>query len=78
MYVIDVYVLHNTCMGGVCTASGTSLKTILESTEIEKVWFDPRNDVDALFHQFGVYPRRIFDLQLAEVAERRCKGIRVK
>merc|ERR1712194_434992 len=60
-----------------CTARGTTLKSILESSEYEKVWFDPRNDADALFHQFGVYPKHIFDLQLAEVASRRSQGLSV-
>ncbi|CAD7950138.1 unnamed protein product [Amoebophrya sp. A120] len=77
VYVIDVFHLTNICVAGVCTAKGTSLKTILESEAIEKVWFDPRNDADALYHQFGVYPKNIFDLQLAEVASRRSQGLNV-
>ena len=50
------------------TAQGTSVKWILEEQTIRKVWFDPRNDVDALYHQFGILPKGIFDLQIAEVA----------
>ena len=34
--------------------------------------------MDALFHQFGIQPSNIFDLQLAEVAGRRSKGLTVK
>lgn len=64
-------------MSGVCTARGTTLKSVLESNEVEKVWFDPRNDSDALYHQFGVAASHIFDLQLAEVASRRSQGLNV-
>eukprot|EP00434_Breviolum_minutum_P023551 symbB.v1.2.020776.t1/scaffold1767.1/size102399/1 len=45
-----------------------------DNTKILKLWFDPRNDVDALYHQFGVASQNIYDLQLAEVALRRCSG----
>jgi len=50
---------------------------LMEDASITKVWFDPRNDVDALYHQFGVFPTGIFDLQLAEVADRRARGLNV-
>ena len=38
VYVIDIYLLTSIAIGGISTARGTSLKTILESAEIEKVW----------------------------------------
>merc|ERR1719326_508846 len=53
------------------------MKNVLENNNIRKVWFDPRNDVDALYHQFGIMPAGIFDLQLAEVADRRNRGLNV-
>eukprot|EP00392_Amoebophrya_sp_AT5.2_P007192 g7206.t1 len=68
VYVIDVFMLSQNAMYGVQTSKGTTLKSILESEDIEKVWFDPRNDADALWHQFNVFPKKIFDLQLAEVS----------
>lgn len=74
VYVIDVYDLGQRCFE-VRTPKGTSLKSMLEDPDLRKVWFDPRNDVDALYHQFGVLPRGIFDLQMAEVAERRGRGL---
>jgi len=77
VYVIDIHMLTAVGISGVSTAQGTTLKSVLESEEYEKVWFDPRNDVDALYHQFSVYPKRIFDLQLAEVATRRSSGLTV-
>ncbi|CAJ1454894.1 unnamed protein product, partial [Effrenium voratum] len=76
VYVLDVFVLHNALL--MQTPRGTSMKDMLENDQVLKVWFDPRNDVDALFHQFGIQPSNIFDLQLAEVAGRRSKGLTVK
>lgn len=73
VYVLDVHVLGKAAFT-VQTPRGTSMKGVLEEQGIRKVWFDPRNDVDALYHQFGIMPRGIFDLQLAEVADRRDRG----
>eukprot|EP00438_Fugacium_kawagutii_P017057 Skav216350 [mRNA] locus=scaffold2385:148927:149763:- [translate_table: standard] len=75
VYVLDVYVLPRSMH--LETPNGTSLKGLLEDWRILKIWFDPRNDVDALFHQFGIVPQHVFDLQLAEVATRRSKGLQV-
>ncbi|KAJ4348307.1 uncharacterized protein N0V89_009681 [Didymosphaeria variabile] len=47
-----------------------TLKSILESPEIPKVFFDVRNDSDALFHHFGIELRGIQDLQVMELATR--------
>jgi len=73
VYVLDVHVLGKRAFA-LQTPQGTSMKGVLEEQLIRKVWFDPRNDVDALYHQFGIMPRGIFDLQLAEVADRRDRG----
>eukprot|EP00732_Lithocolla_globosa_P003940 Lithocolla_globosa_v1_NODE_3381_length_1686_cov_23.747394.p1 type:complete len:368 gc:universal NODE_3381_length_1686_cov_23.747394:419-1522(+) len=50
-----------------------ALKKIFEGESHCKVIFDPRNDVDALYHQFKVYPRNVTCLQLADVASRRAQ-----
>ena len=76
VYVLDVFVLPQALH--FATPNGLSIKSILEDITIQKIWFDPRNDVDALYHQFGIVVQRIFDLQLAEVAVRRSKGFQVK
>jgi hypothetical protein len=76
VYVLDVHVLGERTFT-MQTPSGTSLKGLLEQQNIRKVWFDPRNDVDALYHQFGIMPKGIFDLQLAEVGDRRNRGLNV-
>jgi hypothetical protein len=76
VYVLDVHVLGKRAFT-MATPQGTCMKGVLEEQGISKVWFDPRNDVDALYHQFGIMPRGIFDLQLAEVADRRNRGLNV-
>jgi exonuclease 3'-5' domain-containing protein 1 len=47
-----------------------TLRSILESEDIIKVFFDIRNDSDALFGLFGVRVSGIEDLQLMELASR--------
>lgn len=76
VYVLDVHVLGKRLFTMV-TPQGSSMKGVLEDQNILKVWFDPRNDIDALYHQFHVMPQGIFDLQLAEVADRRNRGLNV-
>ncbi|KAF9639095.1 putative Exonuclease 3'-5' domain-containing protein 1 [Lasiodiplodia theobromae] len=51
-------------------ASGTSLKTILESPAIKKMFFDVRNDSDALFAHHQISLRGVIDVQLMELATR--------
>lgn len=49
---------------------GKTLKHILESQEIVKVFFDIRNDSDALFGLFDIRVKGIEDIQLMELASR--------
>lgn len=51
---------------------GVSLRSILESDAVTKLMCDCRMDSDALYHQFGIACRNVLDLQIAEVAFRRC------
>jgi exonuclease 3'-5' domain-containing protein 1 len=46
------------------------LKKILESLDIQKVFFDVRNDADALYAHFGIRVHSVMDLQLMENASR--------
>ncbi|KAI4711449.1 hypothetical protein J4E89_004014 [Alternaria sp. Ai002NY15] len=48
--------------------SSTTLKSILESTAIPKVFFDVRNDSDALFSHYAISLSCIHDIQLMELA----------
>jgi exonuclease 3'-5' domain-containing protein 1 len=47
-----------------------SLKDILESPQILKVFFDVRNDSDALYSHYGIKLRGVRDVQLMESATR--------
>ena len=77
VYIVDIVRLGSHAFN-VATHTGTSIKRVLEDPDILKAFFDPRHDVDALYHQFDVAPVNVFDLQLAEVAARRAKGLTVR
>ncbi|KAK3615502.1 hypothetical protein LTR22_027413 [Elasticomyces elasticus] len=51
-------------------ADGHTLKSVLESINIFKVFFDVRNDSDALFGHYEICIAGIKDLQLMELASR--------
>ena len=70
VYLIDIHSLGRTAFSTV-NRSATSLKTILESPTIPKVFFDIRNDSDALFSNFQISVKGIQDLQLMELATRK-------
>lgn len=68
-YLIDIHTLRKesfTTSG----SSGRTLKGILESQDIQKVFFDVRNDSDALYSHFNIHLAGIQDLQLMELATR--------
>lgn len=54
--------------------SGQTLRTILESKDYPKVFFDVRNDSDAFFSHFQISLHSIIDLQLLEFASRQVRG----
>ncbi|KAG8529090.1 uncharacterized protein KY384_005725 [Bacidia gigantensis] len=67
VYLLDVFVLKQAAFDAP-NDSGTTFRSILESAEIPKVFFDVRNDSDALFAHFNISLRGIQDLQLLELA----------
>lgn len=69
VYLIDVYTLQTTAFN-TAAPDGTTLKSVFESAEIIKVFFDLRNDSDALHHHFGVRLCGVEDVQLMENAAR--------
>jgi exonuclease 3'-5' domain-containing protein 1 len=69
VYLIDVLSLQEKCFS-TPGESGLTLKDILESNVIPKVFFDVRNDSDALFSHFQIKLAGILDLQLMELAAR--------
>jgi len=68
-YFIDIHSLGEAAFSAT-TNSGTSLKTVLESSTIPKVVFDIRNNSNALFSLFQISIDGIKDLQLMELASR--------
>ncbi|KAF2395571.1 hypothetical protein EJ06DRAFT_534842 [Trichodelitschia bisporula] len=68
-YLIDVYSLGASAFT-TATESGQTLKFILESPNIPKVFFDVRNDSDAMFSLFGISLAGVHDVQLMELATR--------
>lgn len=69
IHLIDVHSLREQAFA-VASTTGTTLKTILESVVIAKVFFDVRHDSDALYSLYGVSVGGIEDLQLMELASR--------
>lgn len=69
-YLIDVHVLGSKAFS-TPGKNKTTLKTIFESPNIPKVFFDVRNDSDALFSLYEIDLSGIQDLQLMELATRR-------
>nr|GAT58912.1 predicted protein [Mycena chlorophos] len=51
-------------------SDGTTLKAVLESHIITKLFYDVRNDSDALYNLFGISLANVYDLQLLELAFR--------
>lgn len=71
VYLIDVHTLGSDAFTTKSFESeGQTLKQILESPSIPKVFFDVRNDSDALFAHFNVGLQGVIDLQLMEIASR--------
>lgn len=68
-YLIDVHTLGDKAFS-TARAAGHTLKGILESDSIPKVFFDVRRDSDALFSHFRISLAGIHDIQLIELATR--------
>lgn len=68
-YLIDIHSLRDTAFS-TSADNGWTLKKVLESDIIPKVFFDVRNDSDALHSHFGIRLAGVQDLQLMELATR--------
>jgi exonuclease 3'-5' domain-containing protein 1 len=69
-YLLDVHHLQHKAFSTTGKQSKTCLKAILEAKDIPKVFFDVRNDSDALFHHFQINLSGVHDIQLMELATR--------
>jgi exonuclease 3'-5' domain-containing protein 1 len=71
VYIVDIHNLGATAFSTSATPEFViTLKSILESPTIPKVFFDVRNDSDALFAHHAISLQGIHDLQLMELATR--------
>ena len=69
--LIDVHVLGAQAFNTTGDKEKTTLKDILQHKMIPKVFFDVRNDLDALFAHFGVQLHGVEDVQLMGSATRK-------
>ena len=69
VYLIDIHVLRELAFT-TQSSTGQTFKSILESASIPKVFFDVRNDSDALYSHYGIHLAGIQDLQVLENATR--------
>lgn len=72
-YIIDVHTLREKAFF-TSSASGQTLKAILESDSIPKAFFDVRADSDALYSNCGISLRGVRDIQVMEFATRKSKS----
>jgi exonuclease 3'-5' domain-containing protein 1 len=75
VYLVDVHTLGAQAFN-TAGAKRKTLKDILQDEEIPKVFFDVRNDSDALFAHFGVALQGVEDVQLMESATRKTTASR--
>ena len=70
VYLVDIHILGAAAFKTRGNTSRQSFQEVLESEAHPKVFFDVRNDSDALYSQFGVRLAGIHDVQLMELATR--------
>ena len=69
VYLIDIHILGEEAFS-TQNSVGRTLKAVLESPNIPKVFFDVRNDFDALYSHFQINLAGVQDIQLFENATR--------
>ncbi|CAG8032098.1 unnamed protein product, partial [Penicillium nalgiovense] len=69
-YLVDIHSLQEKAFSQTASDKSQTLLGILESPDTPKVFFDVRNDSDALFSHFNVKLAGVIDLQLMELATR--------
>ncbi|RAH80329.1 hypothetical protein BO86DRAFT_433349 [Aspergillus japonicus CBS 114.51] len=73
-YLVDVHTLGETAFSTPAADNATTLKTIFESPTRTKVFFDVRNDSDALKVLYNVVLEGVEDVQIMELGFRRWSG----
>jgi exonuclease 3'-5' domain-containing protein 1 len=69
-FLIDIHTLGDKAFSNP-SANGQTLREIRESDSIPKVFFDTRNDSDALFSHFRTRVASIHDIELVELVSRK-------
>ncbi|KIL63466.1 hypothetical protein M378DRAFT_187038 [Amanita muscaria Koide BX008] len=72
-WLVDVTVLGAQAFDEV-DREGRSLRSILQRPDIQKWFYDVRNDSDALYNLYGIRLNNVYDLQLLELANRLSRG----
>lgn len=67
-YIVDVHILQSEAFDTHGTDGTTSLRSILQTDETPKLFYDVRQDSDALYHQFGIRIAGVLDVQLFKLA----------
>lgn len=75
-YLFHIYTMKSTAFTTPSPKSNCSLKDVLESETTQKIFFDVRNDSDALLSHYGIRLRGVMDIQLMELAARSHGGRR--
>jgi len=76
VFLIDVFALGEKAFN-TPNQAGRTLRTVLESASMPKVFFDVRNDADALFAHYKIQLQAVHDIQLMEFATRNWSKERV-
>lgn len=63
-FIVDVFTLKQAAFD--TSLRGIALRKLFESSSIKKVFFDVRNDSDAMFSLYNVFLRGVIDLQMME------------
>jgi exonuclease 3'-5' domain-containing protein 1 len=74
VHLVDICTSQNDAFDVSAGPGGQTLRTILEPKGYPKVFFDVRNDSDALFSHFQISLLGVIDLQLLEFASRPVQG----
>ncbi|KAF8623361.1 hypothetical protein AX17_007439 [Amanita inopinata Kibby_2008] len=73
VWLVDVTVLGAQAFEEV-DEQGRSLRSVLQRPNIQKWFYDVRNDSDALYNLYGISLNNVYDLQLLELANRLSRG----
>ncbi|PPR07332.1 hypothetical protein CVT26_013648 [Gymnopilus dilepis] len=77
IWLIDITTLDSSAFDHM-DEEGRCLRNVLQDSCAKKVFYDVRNDADALYNLYAIDVGNVYDLQLLEVAVRRASKHKVK